>query len=172
MQTATHFAIKCIISSKTKFYYWVAFFSKDNAEQLADLICSPPSSEPYETLKGCLFDLYELNSLQCFESFSCLPFSADMKPSHLMSKMQYLLPKDHKPVFFIHWHFLLGFPTGISHLVQEDIKYPSALARKADELWQNSYLAALNKLSYSSDDQEVKDVLLFPPVCFPFSFPC
>jgi len=158
-QTDAQFAIKRITSSETKFYYCVAALSKEDAEQLADLICSPPSSEPYETLKRRLFDLYELNSFQRFESFISLPFSADMKPSHLMSKMLHLLPEDHKPGFFVRGHFLRRLPAEIrSHLLQEDIKDPRALARKADELWQNSNVAALNALSHASEDQEVQDV--------------
>ena len=74
-----------------------------------------------------------------------------------MSKKLHLLPKDHKPRFLVCGHFLHCLPAEICyHLLQEDIKDPRALARKADELWwQNSNMVALNALSYSSDDQEV-----------------
>ena len=73
--------------------------------------------------------------------------------------MLHLLPEDHKPVFFISGHFLCRLPAEIhAHLLQEGIKNPRALARKADELWQNSNVAALNALSYALEDQEDKDV--------------
>ena len=77
-----------------------------------------------------------------------------------MSKKLHLLPEDHKPRFLVCGHFLHCLPAEICyHLLQEDIKDPRALARKADELWwQNSNMVALNALSYSSDDQEVEDV--------------
>ena len=49
-----------------------------------------------------------------------------------------LLPEDHKPGFFICGYFLCRLPAEIhSHLIQEDIKKPRALAKKADELWQS-----------------------------------
>ena len=47
-------------------------------------------------------------------------------------------------------------------MLQEDIKNPRALARKADELWQNSNFAALNKLSYA-----LKMFLHFSPILLP-----
>ena len=51
VQTYAQFAIKRITSSETKLYYCFEPLSKQDVEQLADLICSPLSSEPYETLK-------------------------------------------------------------------------------------------------------------------------
>ena len=90
--------------------------------------------------------------------------------------MLHLLPEDHKPVFFVQGYFLRRLPfENRSYLLHEDIKDPRALARKANELWQNSNVAPLNSLSYASDDQEVEDVVVSScPVsvllyCF---FPC
>ena len=89
-----------------------------------------------------------------------------------MSKMLHLLPEDHKPVFFISGHFLCRLPAEIhAHLLQEDIKDPRALARNADELWKNSNGTALNALSDASEDQEVEDLSLLPPVLLHIRLP-
>ena len=90
--------------------------------------------------------------------------------------MLHMLSEDHKPRFFVRRHFLCRLPAEIcSHLLQEDIKYPRALARKADKLWQNSNGTSLNALSDASEDQEVEDFSLLPPVllhiCLPVLFP-
>ena len=95
-----------------------------------------------------------------------------MKPSHPTSKMLHMLSEDHKPRFFVRRHFLCRLPGEIcSHLLQEDIKDPRALARNADELWKNSNGTALNALSDASEDQEVEDLSLLPPVLLHIRLP-
>ena len=76
-----------VTSSTTKFYYWVSSFNQETANQVLDLIKSPPFSEPYEALKNGLLKLFALDDYQRYEAISNLPLSGDMKPSKLMSNM-------------------------------------------------------------------------------------
>ena len=101
VQVEAHFALKGVTVSLTKFYYCISSFNQETANQVLDLIKSPPSSEPFEALKNRLLKLFALDNYQRYEAISNLPLSGDMKPSKLMSNMLALLPVDHKPCFFL-----------------------------------------------------------------------
>ena len=103
VQVEAHFALKGVTVSLTKFYYCISSFNQETANQVLDLIKSPPSSEPFEALKNRLLKLFALDNYQRYEAISNLPLSGDMKPSKLMSNMLALLPVDHKPCFFSSW---------------------------------------------------------------------
>ena len=116
-------------ASLTKFYYCVSSFNQETANQVLDLIKSPPSSEPYEALKNRLLKLFALDDYQRYEAISNLPLSGDMKPSKLMSNMLALLPIDHKPCFFLRGAFLKSLPADVrAHLIRDDFYDPISLA--------------------------------------------
>ena len=91
VQVEAQFALKSVIVSLTKFYYCVSSFNQETANQVLDLIKSPPSSEPYKALKQRLLKLFALDDFQRYEAISSLPLSGDMKPSKVMSSMLALL---------------------------------------------------------------------------------
>ena len=61
IQTEAQFALKGVTVSSTKFYYWVSSFNQETANQVLDLIKSPPSDGPYEALKGRPLKLFALD---------------------------------------------------------------------------------------------------------------
>ena len=101
IQTEAQFALKRVTVSSMKFYYCVSSFNQETANQVFDLIKSPPDTDPYEALKNRLLKLFALDDFQRYEAISNLPLSGDMKPSKLMSNMLALLPVGHKPCFFL-----------------------------------------------------------------------
>jgi len=138
VQVEAQFALKGVTSSTTKFYYCVSSFNQETANQVLDLIKSPPSSEPYEALKTRLLKLFALDDYQRYEAISNLPLSGDMKPSKLMSNMLALLPVDHKPCFFLRGAFLKRLPADVrAHLLRDDFSDPISLALKADEIYKS-----------------------------------
>ena len=138
VQVEAQFALKGVTVSLTKFYYCVSAFNQETANQVLDLIKSPPSSEPYEALKQRLLKLFALDDFQRYEAISSLPLSGDMKPSKLMSSMLALLPVGHKPCFFLRGAFLKRLPADVrAHLLRDDFSDPISLALKADEIYQS-----------------------------------
>ena len=138
MQVETQFALKGVTTSLMKFYYCVSSFNQETANQLLDLIKSPPSSEPYEALKKRLLRLFALDDFQRYEAISSLPLSGDMKPSKLMSSLLALLPVGHEPCFFLRGAFLKRLPADVrAHLLRDDFSDPISLALKADEIYQS-----------------------------------
>ena len=84
IQVEAQFALKNVTVSSTKFYYCVSSFNQETANQVLDLIKSPPSTEPYGALKNRLLKLFALDDFQRYQVISNLPLSGDMKPSKLM----------------------------------------------------------------------------------------
>ena len=138
IQVEAQFALKGVTTSSTKFYYCVSAFNQDTANQVLDLIKSPPAVGPYEALKNRLLKLFALDDYQRYEAISNLPLSGDMKPSRLMSNMLALLPAGHEPCFFLKGAFLKRLPADIrAHLIRDDFSDPIAFALKADEIYQS-----------------------------------
>ena len=154
VQVEAQFALKGVTASLTKFYYCVSSFNQETANQVLDLIKSPPSSEPYEALKNRLLRLFALDDFQRYEAISGLPLSGDMKPSKLMSNMLALLPVGHKPCFFLRGAFLKRLPADVrAHLLRDDFSDPISLALKADEIYQ-SRVASNPVYAVSSSPEE------------------
>ena len=125
IQVEAQFVLKGVSSSSMKFYYCVSAFNQDTANQVLDLIKSPPAAGPYEALKNRLLKLFTLDDYQRYEAISNLPLSGDMKPSKLMSNMLALLPAGHKPCFFLKGAFLKRLPADIrAHLIRDDFSDP------------------------------------------------
>jgi len=138
IQVEAQFALKGVTTSSTKFYYCVSAFNQDTANQVLDLIKSPPAVGPYEALKNRLLKLFALDDYQRYEAISNLPLSGDMKPSRLMSNMLALLPAGHEPCFFLKGAFLKRLPADIgAHLIRDDFSDPISFALKADEIYQS-----------------------------------
>ena len=72
---------------KSKFYHAVAVLPQEVVSQILDLICAPPTGDPYIVLQECLRMLYMPNDYQCFEALVSLPLSGDQKPLHLMNRI-------------------------------------------------------------------------------------
>ena len=151
VQVEAQFVLKGVTASLTKFYYCVSSFNQETANQVLDLIKSPPSSEPYEALKQRLLRLFALDDFQRYEAISSLPLSGDMKPSKLMSSMLALLPVGHKPCFFLLGAFLKRLPADVrAHLLRDDFSDPISLALKADKIYQSRVASNTVRSSGSS----------------------
>ena len=143
-------------ASSTKFYYCVSSFNQETANQVLDLIKSPPATDPYEALKNRLLKLFALDDFQRYEAISNLPLFGDMKPSKLMSNMLALLPVGHKPCFFLKGAFLKRLPADIcAHLLRDDFSDPISFALKADKIYQSRVPSShVYAVSSTTEDQQ------------------
>ena len=165
IQVEAQFALKGVTTSSTKFYYCVSAFNQDTANQVLDLIKSPPAVGPYEALKNRLLKLFALDDYQRYEAISNLPLSGDMKPSRLMSNMLALLPAGHEPCFFLKGAFLKRLPADIrAHLIRDDFSDPISFALKADEIYK-SRVSSSQVYSVTSTPEDQHSVnAVRPPV--------
>ena len=87
VQSKSQFRQKCVTVSQTKFDHVMQNMSQNNAVKVLDLIPTPPHNNPHGHLKNFLLRIYGLTEYVLLEAISSLPFSGDMLPSALMSKM-------------------------------------------------------------------------------------
>ena len=113
VRTKSQFRLKGVTVSQNKFDYVVQSMSQNDAVKVLDLICTPPADDPYSYLKSRLLRMYGLRDYACYEPITSLPFSGDMLPSALMSKMLSLLPSRHNAYFFLHYVFLKRLPPDV-----------------------------------------------------------
>ena len=70
-----------------------------------------------------------------------------------MNRMLALLPDKYKPDFILQGLFMRRLPTEVrSHLLQEKISDPRALALKSDELFRSRISSPVNLLADLSED--------------------
>ena len=113
IQSKSQFRLKGVTVSQTKFDHVVQSMSQIDAVKILYLIRAPPRDYPYGHLKNRLLQMYGLTSYAHFEAISSLPFSGDMLPSALISKMLSLLPAGHKACFFLRGAFLKRLPADV-----------------------------------------------------------
>ena len=76
-----------------------------------------------------------------------------------MNRMLALLPDDYKPNFILHGLYLRCLPIQVrSHLLQEKISNPRALALKADKLFQSRISSPVNLLAEQFKEAQVSAV--------------
>ena len=152
-------------ASSTKFYYCVSSFNQETANQVLDLIKSPPATDPYEALKIWLLKLFALDDFQRYEAISNLPLSGDMKPSKLMSNILALLPVGHEPHFFLKGAFLKRLLAHIrAHLLRDDFSDPISFTLKADEIYQSRVSSSPAPQRTSSPSTPLDHQFLTAPV--------
>ena len=143
IQSESQFRLKGVTVSQTKFDHVVQSMSQNDAVKVLDLIPAPPSYDSHGHLKNRLLRMYGLTDYTRFEDISSLPFSGDMLPSALMSKMLSLLPAGHEAYFFLRGAFLKCLSTDVqSHLLHDNTSDPLTLVLHANEIHQSRVSSA------------------------------
>ena len=137
------------------------------AVKVLDLICAPPTDNPYGHLKEGLLRMYALTDYAGFEAISSLSLSGDMLPSTLMLKMLALLPAGHNACFFLQGAFLKSLPDDVrGPLVNTRTTDPLSLALCADEIYQSRVSAASTLNHISSTPVECPVLAVCSPSVF------
>ena len=87
--------------------------SQQDTVKVLDLIHAPPRNDPYGHLKSCLLLMNTLTDYALFKAISSLPFSGEMLPSALMSKMLSIIPAGYKACFILCGAFLKRLPADV-----------------------------------------------------------
>lgn len=89
-QAEAQFALAGINNDQTKFYHILAKVDQTVLRHISDLVANPPKEQKYLTVKERLISRFELSAQEKFEKLLNSCDLGDMRPSHLLAKMQEL----------------------------------------------------------------------------------
>ncbi|XP_072938409.1 uncharacterized protein [Epargyreus clarus] len=78
------------LSDESKYNLVVAKLTKDQVEQISDIVLSPPESKKYDTLKARLLAVYEESEVRQLQKLLKELDLGDQKPSQLLRRMREL----------------------------------------------------------------------------------
>ena len=164
------FVIKQITCSKTKFAHTLTMLDTKTADLVMDLLTTPPTVEPYETLKARLIEIFDVSDS---EKAARLLDIGDKTPSKCLSAMLLLLPNPDPGILFREL-FLRQLPQETRSLVAQTpitgskVADLRALAKEADKYFLSveSRISSVAWVPGSSaafhDNQEVLTSTLWP----------
>lgn len=97
MQVEAQFATRCITTEETRYAYVVAALQPSIAQEVRDILMSPPATHPYSTLKEELVKRTSESERKRLHQLLITEELGDRKPSQLLRKMQQLLVAHSSP---------------------------------------------------------------------------
>lgn len=91
IQAEAQFHLSGITSQSTKFYYVIAALSPSAAEEVYDIIASPPADTPYDKLKSALLKRTTCSDRARLQQLLSAEELGDRRPTQLLRRMKQLL---------------------------------------------------------------------------------
>jgi hypothetical protein len=142
--------VRGVTDSFARYCHVVAVLPHESLRLVADLVETPPETEPYQQLKDRLLASHKLTRYQRAERLFAMPPLGSRKPSEMMAAMLEVCPRGEEKTDLFACLILQRLPRELRVLLARvDHKDPKALADHADELWAfhvapNAQLAALS----------------------------
>ena len=121
-QAEAQFETKGITVEKTKYAHVVTMLDSKTAEQAMDIIETPPTTEPYTTLKNRLTKAYSLSDSEKAGKILDMSGLGDRTPSQFIAHMLQLVPTGQEPGFLFREVFLRQLPTDIRRQLAQTTK--------------------------------------------------
>ena len=90
-QVKAQFLTRKITCQSTQYAYVISSLPPDIAQEIRDLLMSPPTENQYDVLKGTLIKRTSASEQKMFHQLLISDELGDRKPSHLLRKMYQLL---------------------------------------------------------------------------------
>ncbi|XP_062557438.1 uncharacterized protein LOC134222311 [Armigeres subalbatus] len=87
-QAEAQFALANVVRDHTKFYHIIAKIDQSVICHVTDLVTNPPANNKYDTLKQRLISRFQVSAQGRLERLLSACDLGDMRPTHLLAKMQ------------------------------------------------------------------------------------
>lgn len=165
-QAESQFALAKITTDETKFHHIVAKVDQTVLCHIADLVTTPPATNKYDAVKKRLIDRFALSPENRLERLLGMHDLGDLRPTHLLSKMQELstgLGVDNNLLKML---FIQRLPANIRPIISCHDGTLAKLAEMADKMVdtvsvQASAVVASGKESVSTVENELRSEIDF-----------
>ena len=123
-------SMRNITSQSTQFAYVILSLPPEIAQEIHDLLLSPPSDHPYDTLKSELIRRTSASEQKCLHQLLISEELGDRKPSQLLCKMRQLLGDKVLEDGILRQLFLQHLPTN-GQLILASLTTTSSLDQRA-----------------------------------------
>lgn len=135
-QVEAQFSTRGITSERTKFDHIIASLAPEYAQEVRDLLLSPPTSSPYTTLKTKLIERTAASEQRRLQQLFHAEELGDRKPTQLLRRMQQLMGEQSSGLpdnSFLRQLFLQRLPSNV-RMVSTGTTELQDLAQLADKI--------------------------------------
>lgn len=137
-QAEAQFALANVVRDHTKFYHIVAKVDQSIICHIADLVANPPENNKYTAVKSRLISRFEVSPQGKLEQLLGASDLGDMRPTHLLAKMQELATGLNVNDELLKMLFLQRMPPNVKGILTISDGSLTKLAEMADKMLESS----------------------------------
>lgn len=149
-QAEAQFILANVTKDDTKFYHIVAKVDQSVICHIADLVSNPPAQDKYKSLKDRLIARFALSPEARLDRLLGTTDLGDMRPTHLLAKMQELATGLNVNDNLLKMLFLQRMPAHVRPILTISDGTLSKLAEMADKMTESPSIAAVSTVAPGS----------------------
>lgn len=153
-QAEAQFVLAGVVQDETKFYHIIAKLDQTVICHVADLVKAPPATDKYDAVKQRLISRFEMSAQSKLERLLGSYDLGDLRPTHLLAKMQELSSGLNVDESLLKMLFLQRLPAYIRPVLSINDGSLSKLAEMGDKMMDLVPQAAAVKVPVSDNSQE------------------
>lgn len=153
-QAEAQFVLGNVTKDDTKFYHIVAKVDQSVICHIADLVSNPPQQDKYKAVKDRLIARFTLSSEARLERLLGSSDLGDMRPTHLLAKMQELATGLNVDENLLKMLFVQRMPSHVRPILTISDGTLSKLAEMADKMTELPHVSAVSTSARADDQME------------------
>lgn len=162
-QAEAQFVLAGVTRDDTKFYHMIAKVDQTVLCHISDLVANPPQADKYAAIKERLLKRFEMSPQAKMEKLLSSCDLGDMKPTHLLAKMQDLAAGLNVDENLMKMLFLQRLPQNVRSVLAIHDGALSKLAEMADKMLDStfSHVAATTAPAAVPDQEELSEQIAY-----------
>ncbi|XP_058817024.1 uncharacterized protein LOC131680321 [Topomyia yanbarensis] len=157
-QAEVQFALAGIQNDQTKFFHILAKVDQLVLRHISDLVAQPPEENKYKAIKDRLISRFELSAQEKLEKLLSSCDLDDMRPTHLLAKMQELSAGFNANEELLKMLFLQRMPPSFKAVLSISDGSIAKLAEMADKMGDSSGPHQVAAASYPATPGSLQDL--------------